>query len=70
MGAQLFCRNHPEREAAALCQKYGHGLCADCLDQDPRCSDPDIYCKFRPQCIISFREKESRRRRIQSGGKA
>lgn len=63
MSRSYHCRIHPERPAAGLCQKYGHGLCAQCLENDPHCSDPTIYCKFRPQCIIAFREKEMRRQR-------
>lgn len=55
------CRNHPQRPNAALCQKYGYGLCAQCLEDDPHCSDPEIYCKFRPQCVIHYNYKEAAR---------
>jgi len=62
------CRNHPDRPAVALCQKYGHGYCEECLETDPHCSDPDIYCKFREQCVVHFQYKEHQRekRRAQS----
>ena len=56
------CRNHPQRPAVALCQKYNYGLCAQCLEDDPHCSDPEIYCKFRPQCLIYFNYKEAEHR--------
>jgi hypothetical protein len=44
------CKNHPERETGYLCQKHDFYLCEECL----RCSDPDIYCKFRSSCVIHF----------------
>lgn len=56
------CRHHPQRPAVALCQKYNYGLCAQCLEDDPHCSDPEIYCKFRPQCLIHFKYKEAEHR--------
>lgn len=55
------CRNHPDRPSAAMCQKYGYGYCLDCLENDPHCSDPDIYCKFREQCVVNFHYKEQKR---------
>lgn len=55
------CRHHPQSPAAAVCQKYSQGLCADCLEERPQCPDPDIYCKFRPQCLIFYQVKELRR---------
>ncbi|MGD9096539.1 MAG: hypothetical protein PVF97_00555 [Desulfobacterales bacterium] len=30
--------------------------------RDPRCSDPDLYCKHRPSCLIHFKEKNRKRR--------
>jgi hypothetical protein len=49
----VYCRNHPDREADVLCQKNGtRGYCRECLDEGVPCFDPDIYCKFRTQCII------------------
>jgi quercetin dioxygenase-like cupin family protein len=52
------CRRHPEAPAVAQCLKHGHGICTACLEDEPRCWDPDLYCKFRPQCLIHFQEKE------------
>ena len=56
-----YCRNHPDRAAAANCQKYPYGFCEECLEAEPQCPDPEIYCKFRPQCIVYFELKENRR---------
>ncbi|KMY66703.1 B-box zinc finger [Desulfocarbo indianensis] len=61
------CIRHPERASVARCQKHGGGLCQECLDNDPRCFDPDLFCKFRPQCVISFRDKEERRQARSQG---
>jgi hypothetical protein len=41
------------------CMKHGIKMCADCA----RCSDPGLYCKFRPSCLIHFMEKEQARTR-------
>ena len=50
MGA---CHNHPDREMKVACQKANfRGYCQECLDKGVPCFDPDIYCKFRSQCII------------------
>jgi hypothetical protein len=57
------CRRHPEALSVAQCFKHGHGVCAGCLENEPRCFDPDLYCKFRPQCLIHFQEKELARAR-------
>ena len=62
-----YCSRHPERAIAVHCQKHGGGLCQECLDHSPRCFDPDLYCKFRPQCIIAFRDKEERRQARRQG---
>ncbi len=48
----MKCRYHPDREAYVVCQKMLIGYCADCLEGCEGCTDPDIYCKFRTQCII------------------
>ena len=37
-----------------LCMKYQMYLCEQCL----KCRDPNLYCKFRSSCPISFLEKE------------
>lgn len=31
-----------------------------------RCADPELYCKFRPSCLIHFLDKERARQRKQS----
>ncbi len=68
LSSDQTCQRHPQEPAAALCQKYGRGLCADCLEGDPLCPDPDIYCTHRPQCLVFFNFKEQRRQRRRSGG--
>ncbi len=30
--------------------------------RDPRCSDPELYCKYRTACLIHFMEKNGQRR--------
>lgn len=51
------CINHPDRETRYECMKYNVFMCDECL----KCRDPDLYCKFRPSCPISFLEKENAR---------
>ena len=34
--------------------KHNYYLCEECLE----CRDPDIYCKFRPSCLIYFLSKK------------
>ena len=41
-----------------LCMKYNRHQQGDRL----ACQDPGLYCKFRPACLIHFKEKEDRRR--------
>ncbi len=53
----MNCKNHPERQAVAVCQKYNIGYCRECcefldINECCKCSDPKLYCKFRTQCII------------------
>jgi len=61
------CKFHPEREAVALCEKFGVGYCQGCCE-DPAlpegctCSSPGQHCRFRSQCIVWERSKERRRR--------
>ena len=47
------CSNHPNRETSYVCSKYTTYMCEDCF----KCSDPEIYCKFRTSCPISFVDK-------------
>jgi hypothetical protein len=49
------CLNHPETETPFQCMKYSIYLCEDCL----RCRDPELYCKYRPQCLIWYRRKKA-----------
>ena len=48
-----FCIRHPDRETAYRCQKHEIYLCEACL----ACRDPNIYCKHRSSCVISFLQK-------------
>ncbi len=48
------CVNHPDRETSYLCRKHNIYLCEECL----QCRDPELYCKFRPSCPISFMSKK------------
>lgn len=45
-----------------LCMKYNRHQQGD----QATCQDPDLYCKFRPSCLIHYLEK--RRRRDQNSG--
>ncbi len=47
------CRNHPDRETSYVCSKYTTYMCEECF----KCSDPEIYCKFRSSCPIWFVDK-------------
>jgi hypothetical protein len=63
----MRCRNHPDREAAAICQKLGTGFCAECcdclnLEQCCACLDPQVYCTFRTQCLIWEHTRAQRRK--------
>lgn len=50
------CKNHPQVESSYYCTKHQYHLCPLCL----KCSDPQIYCKFRTSCIICFLDKEKK----------
>jgi len=43
-----YCINHPQREARWFCQKFQVAYCDECC----RCTHPEGYCIFRPQCAI------------------
>lgn len=49
------CSNHPELETSYVCSKYTTYMCEECL----KCSDPEIYCKFRSACPIWFIKKKN-----------
>ena len=62
----MHCRNHPERDAAAFCQKHNRGFCRECCDcpdgeHCAGCVDPARYCKYRTQCLIPEIVRERRR---------
>ncbi len=59
----MGCRFHPEREARYQCQKMEFFYCQECLDQCRACTDPCVYCKYRPGCVIYENcRKEAKRR--------
>lgn len=45
-----------EENIRYLCMKYNRYQQGDRL----ACQDPELYCKFRPSCLIHFKEKEDR----------
>ncbi|MEW5908347.1 MAG: hypothetical protein AB1659_00945 [Thermodesulfobacteriota bacterium] len=57
------CINHPDRKTRFLCLKHQLYLCEECL----KCRDPNIYCKFRSSCPVSFMEKEEKRKAHHAG---
>jgi hypothetical protein len=59
------CRNHPDREGVFPCQKHQLAYCLPCFEEGVPCSDPKLYCKFRPQCLIneSWREREEEKKK-------
>ena len=59
----MECRYHPGREARVQCQKMEFWYCQECLDACRACTDPCLYCKFRPGCVIwELCRKEARKR--------
>ena len=48
------CDETAENGTAYKCEKHQVTLCDACL----KCRDPELYCKFRPSCMIHFIEKE------------
>jgi hypothetical protein len=57
------CRHHPDRDACVRCQKMEFGYCQECLDLCKACTDPCLYCKFRPECVIwELCRKEAKKR--------
>jgi len=66
---KMKCRNHPDREAIATCQKYETGFCEECceclnIDYCCECIDPKLYCKFRTQCLIWEMSRDRRKENI------
>ncbi len=48
------CKNHLDVETRYVCLKFKYYVCNKCL----KCTDPEIYCKFRSSCVIFFMEKK------------
>jgi hypothetical protein len=48
--------DYHEAEPRYRCQKHLAYMCDACL----KCRDPNLYCKFRPSCMIHFLEKEKK----------
>ena len=46
-----------EGQIRYLCMKYNVHQEGDRM----ACRDPDLYCKFRPACLIHYQEKRRRR---------
>jgi len=66
---KMECRNHPEREAIAVCQVYQKGFCQECceclkIEHCCECIDPKVYCRFRTQCMIWEMSRDKRRKEI------
>lgn len=47
------CIHHPDCRTDFKCAKHNVYLCRACL----ACKDPELYCKFRPSCVIAFMAK-------------
>ena len=62
------CRNHPDREGVFPCQKHQIAYCQTCFEEGVSCSDPKLYCKFRPQCLINESQKEREEERKRAAG--
>ena len=67
----MQCRNHPGRDALAVCQKHETGFCRECceclnIDHCCECMDPQLYCKFRSQCIIWELSRDRRKKNVKS----
>jgi len=54
-----------ENPVRYLCMKYNRYQEGDAV----ACRDPDLYCKFRPQCLIHYKDKR-RRKRERDGGES
>ena len=48
------CNQPCDDDARFKCEKHQVFMCRGCL----KCKDPELYCKFRPSCMIHFLEKE------------
>ncbi len=52
------CCIHQENPSVVQCQKHRIGYCNQCFNDELKCRDPQLYCKFRQQCVIWFTAKE------------
>jgi hypothetical protein len=52
------CGTHQDAESVIQCQKHQVGYCQECFDNGLSCRDPQLYCKFRQQCVIWFQSRE------------
>lgn len=50
----MTCCPHDAEIQQYKCEKHQTMMCGACL----KCKDPELYCKFRPSCMIHFIEKE------------
>jgi hypothetical protein len=48
------CPENAAEQHRYKCEKHQVIMCEACL----KCKDPELYCKFRPSCMIHFLEKE------------
>jgi hypothetical protein len=54
------CHIHPDRDAPYVCQKVNiRGYCPECIQEGVPCFDPEIYCKYRGQCVIWSMAREA-----------
>jgi hypothetical protein len=65
----MKCKNHPDEEVMAVCQKFNVGYCTKCCEEQNYdtnvkqcvCTSPNVHCSFRQQCIVySLSRKRSR----------
>ena len=64
----MRCREHPEAEAVAVCQKFEVGFCQACCDAEggaPACAcpSPDVHCRYRQSCVVHYRSRRHRKGR-------
>lgn len=48
----MKCKNHPDREATWICQKFNYGYCDECC----QCTMPDEFCRFRANHLCPINE--------------
>ncbi len=61
----MACCDQPsDHNARFKCEKHQITMCRTCL----KCKDAELYCKFRPSCMIHFLEKERNKDKSQAGG--